>query len=393
MFCSECGTKNKKDSKFCENCGAKLIEEKVDKKDSIKASNKKLIIIGVVIVVILGFYIYGTNITKPEKIVESYIKALKSNDYNKLYNIIIDDSVKDKTFISKKVFNDTMEESNTLNKYKNIESYKVGNAIITNNGLTATVTVSYILKDNVEAKKETFTLTKIGKKELLFFDTWQQANKSLAYVENYTIKVPKDSKVEYAGVKVANKYLKKKTSTYDEYELPAVFKIKTNVKVTTKDKVEYEKDIYPTTYSKTQTISMQGVEVPSKIKKEIKATYKNILSTFLTKTSENTNFDDVNYEYFSKNLKTSYNTYKNGINAEYKKLSNFSVEKMGSDKMTYKEDGTIEVTTQVDFKYDLTYPKLNQTMIDKTSSRYIRMEFVKDGNKYILSKIDGLPLY
>lgn len=393
MFCSECGTKNKKDSKFCENCGAKLIEEKVDKKDSIKASNKKLIIIGVVIVVILGFYIYGTNITKPEKIVESYIKALKSNDYNKLYNIIIDDSVKDKTFISKKVFNDTMEESNTLNKYKNIESYKVGNAIITNNGLTATVTVSYILKDNVEAKKETFTLTKIGKKELLFFDTWQQANKSLAYVENYTIKVPKDSKVEYAGVKVANKYLKKKTSTYDEYELPAVFKIKTNVKVTTKDKVEYEKDIYPTTYSKTQTISMQGVEVPSKIKKEIKATYKNILSTFLTKTSENTNFGDVNYEYFSKNLKTSYNTYKNGINAEYKKLSNFSVEKMSSDKMTYKEDGTIEVTTQVDFKYDLTYPKLNQTMIDKTSSRYIRMEFVKDGNKYILSKIDGLPLY
>ena len=64
MYCGECGTKNEKDAKFCENCGAALEQEekkegKREKKSAAKArkpiSKSKKILIGV-ICLIVGFW-------------------------------------------------------------------------------------------------------------------------------------------------------------------------------------------------------------------------------------------------------------------------------------------------------------------------------------------------
>ena len=46
IYCNKCGAKNKKDSDFCKECGAKL-----DKKTTTKTDNKKKYIIAALIVI------------------------------------------------------------------------------------------------------------------------------------------------------------------------------------------------------------------------------------------------------------------------------------------------------------------------------------------------------
>ena len=41
MYCGECGTKNEKDAKFCENCGAALEQEEEKKEEREKKSQQQ----------------------------------------------------------------------------------------------------------------------------------------------------------------------------------------------------------------------------------------------------------------------------------------------------------------------------------------------------------------
>ena len=52
MFCTECGTKNEPDSKFCASCGTAITTTKISKPTLPGVSKKNILIIGVLAVVI-----------------------------------------------------------------------------------------------------------------------------------------------------------------------------------------------------------------------------------------------------------------------------------------------------------------------------------------------------
>ena len=103
MFCGECGTKNKESAKFCKDCGAKLSKAKVENKtttntnntnsssninmDSIKnfvMKNKMPFIIGgVVILLIILYFILNSLVFGPKKVVLNYAKAQINGDIAK----------------------------------------------------------------------------------------------------------------------------------------------------------------------------------------------------------------------------------------------------------------------------------------------------------------------
>ena len=85
MYCGECGTKNEKDAKFCENCGAALEQEeekkegKREKKPAAKArkpisKSKKILIVvicAVVVLLIVGFLVLKNSVS-PNAVANAY---------------------------------------------------------------------------------------------------------------------------------------------------------------------------------------------------------------------------------------------------------------------------------------------------------------------------------
>ncbi len=125
MFCEKCGTKNKKGTKFCENCGHKfeIVEETEDDVEETKTvkpakpkkamPKKKKILLGIVAVVIVGgciaLYILLNN---PLKVVEDNIAS-----YYSTYEVGEESSLKELKEI-KKVIKDNKKNDETLDKIK-----------------------------------------------------------------------------------------------------------------------------------------------------------------------------------------------------------------------------------------------------------------------------------
>ena len=271
MYCGECGTKNNLDDLYCKECGSKLESnlksKKVKEKKPISKSTKVLIgVIAIIIALIVGFMITFSILTSPKKIANDYIKAYVSQDANKLYNYLKLDG--DKTFVSKKIFTDIMKDQ----KDSNIDNYTITGVEYSSSKLKATVNFKYTLKDSHTEKSGYIVLTKQKSKKFLFFDNWQiDENLSVTVVNNYTIKVLKDAKISFGGVKLTEKYLDKKESSskYDVYVLPQVFAFKTVIKATLKNGFEIEDAVTPSSYYSIYTVNIDENSLSSKEKKKI----------------------------------------------------------------------------------------------------------------------------
>ena len=142
MFCPECGKKNLSEAKFCEHCGAKIVDdtkvikEKKPKKDKKPMSKKNKIIISIIIVLCVILTIVGlilSNNYKPSKVALEYFTALMENDTDKLYDYI---SVPENEFTTKEMFKKVNDDNDDDDDLLN---YKVTSEKISNDGLTAEV--------------------------------------------------------------------------------------------------------------------------------------------------------------------------------------------------------------------------------------------------------------
>ena len=88
MFCQKCGTENDDAAKHCRECGAKLLNEQVPKKEEssfIKEHKKLVLCIGgiLIIIVIFALISLGSNQTDVDNRLSSGIeKVLEDNDYS-----------------------------------------------------------------------------------------------------------------------------------------------------------------------------------------------------------------------------------------------------------------------------------------------------------------------
>ena len=134
-----------------------------------------VISIVVVLALIFAFYKIGTELTKPERIIENYITARVNSDYEAIYNTL---DVGDEEFLNKNIF---LKCSGTDEKAENIKVASINITVATEDDfykdsdplseskVDLAYKVVYTTQTELKPKTEIVYLTKTGK-TLLFFD-------------------------------------------------------------------------------------------------------------------------------------------------------------------------------------------------------------------------------
>ena len=381
MFCEECGAKLKKGDKFCEKCGAKVnnVEEetvKVTKKVSNQApkkpmSKKSKIILGVVAVVVIAFIVFYQvlgNKYSPKQIAKDYIEAVINKDAGKLYSYI--ELEGDKTFTSKKAFEQVMKGSTYST---DIENYTITKVEYADSKLAATVTVSYTTKDGDE-ETEKVKLTKTKDKKMLLFDEWKinDFSSSSMVVKDYEITVPKDAEVTFSGIKVGKKYLNKDETTdvTDVYVLPQVFTAKTTLEAKLVNGIELKDDVTPSTYYNYHKISFSLSSLSDDAKKTLTSTYKTT-------------------------LKDLYQAgFKDDLASAYSKLKSIDFTNIDLSNAYLDDDGNLVLRAKASYKYSIEYKSGDTTETkDGKDYNYVTLTFQMNKDGYSLVDTSNLFTY
>ena len=454
MFCGECGTKNEKDSAFCSNCGSKLEHEeeteviekpakKTTKKTAEKKEEKKVeqnveekevtqveepkqevpvtpsttvvervvvqeqpktmskktknIIIVLIVLAVLGFgaYKFGEELTSPKNVAKEYIKAVINQDLGTLYKYL--ELGKDKTFVTSKIFKEVFKDkAKTESK---ISNYKVTD--VEYSDLTAIVKFTYTTKSSSDEKKDSVKLIKTSKKKYYIYDEWKIADLTAEDValEDYTIKVSKGAKLEFAGVKVASKYIDKDESSdsVDVYVLPQVFRGKTKVKATLDNGVVIENEVVPSSYNKVYTVKFDENSLTEKQKKELVNSFKEILSDLYDNAIDGKKYDDIkdDYKNTGKKFETNYNEFVDDIANSYNKLSKIEFKEIKLSDVSLNDDGNLVVKVRASYDYTVKYTTYSGE--DKTSEKsdynYITLVLGSSKSKYYLVDIERISTY
>ena len=428
MFCSECGTKNKKGDMFCQNCGAKLeeavVEEKTTKKKAVKAApvttetvpitetikektansvnkikgkiNKKFIIIASIIVVIgagLGItYKVLSDLTSPKKVVDEYFKAIEDADLDVLYDYL--DLSGDTTFVSKDVFKELYEDIDP-DDYE-IKSYKVTGSKV--DGDEATVKVTYRLKGEQEKRKEKVELVKDGSKYLIFAN-WKVSEGinlfSLDIAKKYTITAPKGTKIVFGGVEVTSEYLDEdeSTDTQDVYVLPQVFEKSTKVVATLYDVFESERTVTP--YDKgSMSVYFYSSDIKDDVKDDLEDVCKDFAQEMFNSALAGKAYSDIesSYDKASSSLSNNYTNFVSSLNSSsYSQLKSIEITSATISSVNVDEDdGNLSVSVKLNYKYTV---DKSGTVKDSTDYDYVTVVLTKDKDDYKLVNISSLPTY
>jgi len=262
-FCTGCGQKNNITSKFCESCGAKLLDEQIGPaKKTVKRIPKKLIVaVGLaasVVILAAALFTAGNAITDPSNIAEKYFLALADSDYEKAFEYL---AIDESEFINKDAFCMYMAEGRgilgKLSSYKITDTSQLKNmndilgmgqisAVFAgsldeeeyydyyyeddNNGLKKTFLVEYKVNNGRMDNFLFITLQKNDNKKLLFFDDYDvSADGYLVY--DVVITVPAGSTVaiddkeliESEDVNVVSETFDRKNKDIDTYTISEMF--------------------------------------------------------------------------------------------------------------------------------------------------------------------------
>ena len=352
MFCPECGKKNLSEAKFCEHCGAKIVDdtkvikEKKPKKDKKPMSKKNKIIISIIIVLCVTLTIVGlilSNNYKPSKVALEYFTALMENDTDKLYDYI---SVPENEFTTKEMFKKVNDDNDDDDDLLN---YKVTSEKISNDGLTAEVEISYTKEDDKTTSTKTIYLVKDKKNKLLIFDNWKISNQSSMINEDYTITTIKDATLKLEGVTVDKKYKENSSYNYDTYVIPALFKGTYDVTISLKNGLTTKTTI---NVNNSYSANINDLELSDEDEDNLENTIKDNINALYKAAIEKKTFDDVktSFEYDDadlSDLESSYNSFSNSING----LIEYNVDEVEIEDISINSDGYLYVQTKISYKY------------------------------------------
>ena len=418
MFCSECGAKNPDGAAFCQECGAKLDvtepekektkkEEKVvTSKPSIKMTKKqKSLVVLIAIVVIVLFVLYQIISTKvsPATIVKNYISAIGNKDYHKLYELA--EFSGDTTFITEEAFKEELKENlgdATIQNFTVGKNVKYGNL-----GLTATVPVNITVSNKTSSNTEELTveLSKMQDKKFLFFDNWKINDMAsiLGYdiINDFEIRVPKDTKVTFEGIKLDPKYLDndsdEKNTNVDVYQLPQVlktdsakleFEIFGNIKIT--------KEIAISAYYSQYTLNITKDDLDDKEQEKMTTAIKENITTLMNALIAKKSFAEIQNTFNAvdssdlDDIKKLYDNQIDYINKLNYTISNFSIEDIEIATLSVDSDFTIFTRINVDYKWKATSTTNGNTR-DVDDSYYVAYELVYKDGGYKISNVSGMP--
>lgn len=412
MFCAECGTKNEVGAQFCESCGHKLETESVTtskpvtpkesksfstKFKEMSKKNKIITVVSTLVVVALAvlYFVLG-NITKPEVIAEKFFNALMSYDTDTVYGFI---DAGDSAFTTKKMFKKVSMNDVKEDEIPKVLNYTVGKPLTSTDGLSTTVTITYVLEGKDNSDTADIKLVKAKENKWLLFDNWKVNVSGTETVKGYQIKVMKGSKVTVEGVEVDKKYIDKKESddSLDVYSMPAMFGATYGIKVALPIGIELEDDmrVRKDSYYK---YSLSLSNLTDKVEEKIKSAVKTNVQAIYNGVKDKKTFDDVksSFEYKDADLtdlKDAYEDLVDDINdsitltkVEFKdvKLSNISI----------NSDGKLYVSAKLTYDFSLTYQSGEETKTnDSNDSDYMYLTFDYANDSFKLVDASSLNSY
>lgn len=404
MFCAECGTKNEVGAQFCESCGHKLENETVTtttpvapresksfstKFKEMSKKNKIITVVSTLVVValVVVYFVLG-NMTKPEVIAEKFFNALMSYDTDTVYGFI---DVDDSAFTTKEMFKKVSMKDVKEDEIPKVLNYTVGEPRTSTDGLSTTVTITYVLEGKDKSDTADIKLVKAKENKWLLFDNWKVNVSGTETVKGYQIKVMKGSKVTVEGVEVDKKYIDKKESddSLDVYSMPAMFGATYGIKVALPIGIELEDDmrVRKDSYYK---YSLSLSNLTDKVEEKIKSAVKTNVQAIYNGVKDKKTFDDVksSFEYKDADLtdlKDAYEDLVDDINdsitltkVEFKdvKLSNISI----------NSDGKLYVYARVTYDYSLTYQSGEETKTNDENDydyMYFTFDYANDSFKLV----------
>lgn len=375
MFCGECGTKNNESAKFCKDCGAKLSKAKVENKtttntnntnsssninmDSIKnfvMKNKMPFIIGgVVILLIILYFILNSLVFGPKKVVLNYAKAQINGDIAKQIEYSSGYGESDfvtKDIVNKKYGNKKVEDEIVKMRVlsdKEVEKLNTGDSKLEStirkyldssqdsSSLYKKYVVEYITKGSTKSKTLTVNIMKDNKKNFLIFNKWTALGSDVVS-RDVSLKTAKGADVSVEGIKLTKKYLNSEDSdsSYDVYDLGTV--LKKNVTISVKiDNLEFTKDEYTYDNKLINVETLYSLKLSDKSKKEVSKVYKKFITDF---TNYALNNEDISK---FKNDSSMTDTFANS--SYFKTCYNTLVEYYDSRKAKSLEITDVEITS------------------------------------------------
>ncbi|MFC7678880.1 hypothetical protein [Paenibacillus sp. GCM10028914] len=163
MYCGQCGTKIQEHESQCGNCG-KPISQPIKAKTA-TINYKKWGIIAVIAVLIIFFIpkMFGgeANMSSPYKTVTGFIKAVKKQDIEKMYNFFKPDNEMTKSELTffKEQYKEMMKDSPVK-----VKDYKILDVEIDGKEATVEYMVEVQYGDEVERTEESIDLIQVGSK-------------------------------------------------------------------------------------------------------------------------------------------------------------------------------------------------------------------------------------
>ncbi|MCI5553158.1 MAG: zinc-ribbon domain-containing protein [Tenericutes bacterium] len=401
MFCGECGTKNKSGAQFCENCGAKLQTPKKEvtvkeKKPMTKKQKMTAGIIAVVAVLVIGLFVFLGNLTSPKTIAEKLFKASVDYDFDTIYEYL---DVEDSNFTSKEMFKKVMAKDADEDNKPVLVNYTVGNSVLSDDKMSTTVTITYMLKDEDESDTMDIKLVKSKDKKWLFFDNWKVNVNGVSVTKNYEIKVLKGSKVKLEDIELTQQYLdsEKSSSDYDVYVIPSIFEAKYDIVVTLPIGVESKDTIRVYDGSK-YTYRLSLSDLSEEVKENLKTASKTSLQTLYDGVKDGKSFDDISSSFTYDNadlskLKKAYSNLVSGIGTS-QKLTSITFKEITLSSLDIDSNGKLEVYLKATFDYSISYESGDETKThDSDDYDYVYLTFDYVDGTYHLVNASSLNTY
>lgn len=402
MFCAECGAKNENGAQFCEACGAKIENREQpqktvvqrEKKPMSKQSKMIVAIVCVVAVILIGVYLFIGHLLSPKKIAEDFFKATTGYDAEAIYSYL---NVADSGFTSKKVFKNIIERQIDDEDVPTVVNYTVGKERISDDKMSATVTITYMLKDEDSSDTMDIKLVKDKKKKWLLFDNWRVSVKDMDTVKGYQIKVMKGSKVTVEGIEVNSKYLDKDESTnsMDVYAMPAMFNTKYQISIELPIGVVIDDMMNVNSYSYYRCdLSVSDLSDESK-NALIKAS-KDSLQALYNGAKDKKTFDEIksSFAYNGADLSDLQSDYESLVSSITTGLTSITFKDITLSSLDIESDGTLELYLKATYDYSLTYESGEETKTHDDNDydyMYLTFDYV-DGN-YKLVDTSSLVTY
>lgn len=402
MFCGECGTKNKKGAQFCENCGKKMKVEKTTTKETVvkekqpmsKKTKTTIAIISAVAVVIIGLCIFLGTLTSPKNIAEKLFKATTTYDFDTVYGFL---DVEKSDFTTKEMFKNIMSKEVEGEDKPEVINYTVSNPVLSADQMTATVTITYLLKDSSDSNTFDVKLVKAKDKKWLFFDNWKVVMNGMDIAKNYEIQVAKSSKVTVEGIEIGEQYLDKDLSTeqMDVYKMPAMFEANYNVKIelpmgiTKEDKMRVRDESY---YKYRLSVS----DLTEADKSKLTSISKTNLETLYNGVKDQKSFDDIksSFNYEGADLSKLKNDYETLVKNIGTSLTSIDFTEVTLSDISIKSDGNIELYLKAKYNYTISYQSGDETKThDSNDYDYLYLTYSYINGEYKLVDTSSLNTY